>query len=500
MRIPLSLIPLALVVAVASARLPAQPLQYTVTPQFLPDGELSLSVELHCFAAGLDTVWFRLPNKINWSSGLWRCYSDLEVADSSNARLLRPDSLRIAVVRGPGASDLRLRYRLRQFPAGEQMTRALSLSPVLQPTYLHVPGECLFLLPGHYRTYEVSVEWRDLPPGWHLQSNLASGTPVQQVVARTADWRDGIWVAGDFRVLRGEVFGRPVFFAIRGQWSFDDAQLFDAVLRTIETQRDQWNDRDIPYFSVTMVPSVNAAAVSADDREREIIGYGKYQSFAVYAGRLSTMVRLLRLFNHEMMHHWIGGKIRDCPPGHGDALNWFAEGFTDYYALRNRWKAGFINEPDFFLEWNDRFVSIHYADPLADLPEAELRARRYTDDRAFKVPYRRGAILAFYLDCAIRQHTDNSQTLHDFMLELLAFTHGTGRNLYEHFDFFTGTLSRYLGEDCTAFVRRHATEGARIPPEAFRLPDFLRMSIDAAGAPQFSLNPDDRLAKDKFLK
>ena len=460
---------------------------------------MTLQVELHCFPGNRDTVWFRLPDKINWSQDLWRCYTDLD-ADGDHPHLLRVDSLRVAILCTPGDSSLVFRYRLRQFPPGGQVTRALSLSPVLQPTYLHVPGACLFLLPRHYRAFEVEVEWRNLPSGWQIQSNLASGEPVQRITSRAADWRDGIWVAGDFRILRGEVFGRPVFFAIRGTWAFDDASLFDAVLRTIQTQRDQWDDRDIPYFSVTMIPSVNAAATAADDREREIFGYGKHQSFAVYAGRLCTMTRLLRLFNHEMMHYWIGGKIRDCPPGRGDALNWFAEGFTDYYALRNRWKAGFITEADFFLEWNDRFVSIHYADSLADLPEAELRARRYTDDRAFKVPYRRGAILAFYLDCAIRVRSGNDHTLHDFMLDLMTYTHGTGRNLYEQFGFFTETLSRYLGEDCTGFIRLHATEGVRIPASAFRLPDFLLQETDTAGAPQFSLNPDDLLAKAKFLK
>jgi predicted MPP superfamily phosphohydrolase len=57
--------------------------------------------------------------------------------------------------------------------------------------------------------------------------------------------------------LSGHTHGGQIH--IPGKWVFDDQTLFDVILKTIETQRRLWNDTEIPYYSVTMIPFVKPA-------------------------------------------------------------------------------------------------------------------------------------------------------------------------------------------------------------------------------------------------
>jgi predicted metalloprotease with PDZ domain len=471
----------------------AQPLRYTVTPEYGADGRASLRVSVQ-FEPARDTSWFRLPVRSGWTQGRGRCFSRFEGLGGVAA--FSADSARVALRAENGVQQAVLQYVVNSPNTDTCPTRANAQTPLLQAGWWYAPGSCLFLIPAHYRHFDVEVDWR-LPAGWTLQSNHGRGG-VQRFYCENADWRDGVWVAGgDLRFYRDTVFGRPVHFALRGAWEFDDRTIFKNILHTVRTQYALWNERDFSQYTVTMLP-LCAPRDESGRAHREMLGYGQYQAFTAFIGPECTELRLLRLFNHEMMHTWIGRQIRDARDG--ASMDWFTEGFTDYYALRNRWKAGFLSAEAFFEEWNERFIDLHYHDTYSELSAAAQREQRYRNDRIYKMVYRRGAIAAFWIDCAIRARSNNTRTLHDFMLDLRDYCNTTGHYLHDHFGVFVQKLTPYLGEDPQYFLKEYITKGKRIKAADFCLPSFVKMRVDEDGTPRFCLDPADPQAAEKFLR
>lgn len=484
----------------------AQTLRYTITPDLSDDGKKRLlEVAVEFYPVTDDTTWFQLPTHLYWSSDLERCYRNFRVEGKGGRYTRHPQYNYVVGVISRGAGPLVLHYEIWQNFPGEQVTLQTAGGPILQTDYVHVPGHCLLLTPLHYQSnnnYTVSIRWENLPKNWKIQNSFNAGKTQQEFLAVNLDWKNSNWVAGDFRLYQGEVLGRPVCFAIRGNWIFEDKTLFAVILKTIETQRRLWDDAEIPYYSVTMIPFVKPGrpvpgALSTGD----CLGFGRFNSFAVYASDDCILDKLTYLFNHEMMHDWIGGKIDAGPLDSARGLRWFVEGFSEYFALRNCWTAGFFDRQAFFKQLNDDNFARHYASPHGEKSNLEIETCFYRDAECGRVPYRRGFILAFYFDCAIRHQSANNKTLHDFMLDLFGEFHGSRRTLQDRYDFFTETLGDYLGgEDPAVFLHRHAVEGRRIPPEAFRLPECLQMSVNAQGVPQFALKAGRPTAEAEFLR
>ncbi len=475
---------------VAQFPLSAQTLQYDISTQpAKTGGKLKLEVTLTFIPSRSDTTRFALPQQINWSHDLQNCFRNFK---AEGGRALKQDAINIIVVsnkKGTGA-PIKLTYQVIQNFPGEQVTVETSCTPIILQDYLHVPGECLFLVPRHYQSFDVTVNWTDLPKGWKIQNSINSGETTQQFKSLDRDWTTTMWVAGDFRILKGTALGKPLFFAIRGTWPFTDETLFNAIQKTVESQRTTWEDTDIPYYSVTMIPFVlTSGHVVGMGRTGRCLGYGMFQSFVVYSAQDCPLDPLVSLFNHEMTHDWIGGKIRigfdDTKPG----LRWLAEGFTEYYALRNRWKSGFITDQQFMTELNEDFIKAHHADPNSEVSNQKMEAAYYTNQAYEEVPYHRGFIIALYFDLAIRQKSKNEETLQNFMLELLEYCQRKDCDLQQNFDVFTETLSEHTGTDPTEFIQKHAELGKRITPGEFITPDFIIVKTSALGVPKFSIKP-----------
>lgn len=475
-----------LALAVWPALLAAQPLNYDIkVEKSTAGGKLKLAVSVQFFPSTTDTSRFTLPASINWTNNLYRCFRNFSV---DGGRYVREDSTHVLVI-SRGDKPVTLHYDVIQNFSGEQVTVETSCGPILLRDYIHVPGDCLFLTPRHYRSYEVTVRWLNIPEGWTFQNSFCSGQTEQRFHLTTLDWQRSTWVAGDFRILQGEVLGKPVAFALRGKWLFEDETLFELIKKTIVTQRSTWDDTDIPFYSVTMIPFVlpQRGHIVGNARTGQCLGFGGHQSFSVYASEDCLLDPLVDLFNHEMTHNWIGGQINTGVPDATASLRWLTEGFTDYYALRNRWLAGFLTTDEFLEELNREFLAAHYSDPNGEVPNLVLERDYFSNERYENVPYRRGCILALYLDTAIRQKTNNSQTLHDFMLDLLDYTHGKHRDLIEHYEFLAETLADYLGaEEAAYLLAENVDAGRRIDPARFRLPEFLRMRADN-GVPQLEI-------------
>ena len=160
------------------------------------------------------------------------------------------------------------------------------------------------------------------------------------------------------------------------------------------------------------------------------------------------------VFNHEMMHDWIGGKISMK----NEQLNyWFSEGFTDYYAFKNRLRNNDLTFREWIESFNKEVVKPHWENPEKNKPNYVIKDDFWKNKNIEKLPYRRGAIFAFYLDNQIIKKSNYTKSLDDLMREILTICTTQNRKFTD--DLFIDTLQKYLNQDISYFFQKHIING-----------------------------------------
>ncbi|MGI9544134.1 MAG: M1 family aminopeptidase, partial [Cyclobacteriaceae bacterium] len=235
-------------------------------------------------------------------------------------------------------------------------------------------------------------------------------------------------------------------------WNFPDSVLVEKLERIITIQRDFWNDHSDDYYSVTLIPLTDTSQCCS------YMGTGLTHSFATFAHDFKGVVQGFEyLFSHELMHHWIGTAIQNDEPE--ELKYWFSEGFTDYFTQLILLECGFVDHEGFVSNINKMLMD-HYASPVREATNQEIRTGFWQDQELEKLPYRRGAIFALYLDGAIKLHSDNKHQLKNVMEELLHICRK--ENLLLSDSLFLGITQKYLNRDLKEFMKSHVEQGQLI--------------------------------------
>lgn len=486
---PFPLVCLSLLCLAAPHAGRATAIRYEISPRFDDDAlRLQVQVSFRGDADGLTEV--ALPFEFGSATGLFRC---IRIAgDAPAGSYFAADSSSFFVQHAPGQA-VTLRYEVLQDFPGDYVSMRDGFRPVLRREWFHVLGNCLFLVPRGWKRYEITLDWRDFPADWTLHNSFGSQQRQQYFECDNPHWLESVFVGGDFRVLRTEVFGQPVYLALRGHdWAFADTSLLTLLHRTVALQRDFWRDRDIPYYTVTLLPLAPRPAMSGTRNliSYQYLGMGLTNSFAAFATPTPSLGLddLCHLFHHELMHDWIGCKIRNGGASDDMRFGWFSEGFTEYFAYKNMLKGGFITPEQYVERLNFDFIEPLYTEPMGAVSNNLVAEGFFHCPDIAQLPYRRGCVFAFYLDNAIKKRTNGERGLHDFMLEMLDFYYEADRDLYTDFDFFLKNLSRHLGSDAGVLYDNYILRGQLIPLEAYELPPYWKIMRDTDGLPIIRLD------------
>jgi predicted metalloprotease with PDZ domain len=435
-----------------------------------------------------------LPNNFGSTQKLHRCIQKFTCTSKPQAILFDIDTLFVRIYHAPG-QELTISYDIVQdFPI-KSLNSTFALRPIIQEEYFHVLGNSLFLLPNGYKDYDVTVEWKSFPKPWKLHNSMGTQQTTQRFYANSSRWLESVFVGGDFKILESKVAGKPIYLAIRGSsWAFDHDVLLAMLQKTVETQRNFWGDFDIPYYSVTLIPlQQNIAGEFFGNKDIYYMGMGLSNSFAAFASPTKSLNvnSLFHLFNHEMMHDWIGYKIRNGGQSNDMQYAWFSEGFTEYFAYKNMYASGFINADEYVRILNEEFLSNYYQSDFASAPNSAIEKDFFNKEEINQLPYKRGCLLAFYLDNAIKFDTYNQHNLHDFMIEMLDHYYENDEALSDNFDFFVKNLDKYMkNRNISQFLKKHITDGNPIAPQLFVLPALWKITINEKGIPELALNKE----------
>ncbi|HEX2535518.1 MAG TPA: M1 family aminopeptidase, partial [Chitinophagaceae bacterium] len=329
-----------------------------------------------------------------------------KIRNSREYHIVQGDSSRLQVTHAPGAL-LTVMYTVHSVYAGSLPLPSDAFAAVVQPHYFHLLGDQLWVVPEDttQQKYDLNLRWTRFPAGWKLHNSYGSDAPVQRLQQTITGFRHAAYMGGDFRLHRLLINGKPLYFGIRGRWSFNDEAVAEVIRQTVMAQRTYWQDTTIERFTVGLVPMQKGS-----EEERSITGQGLYYTFVTVAtnSRAFGIPDLTFLFNHELMHHWLGGIMKQGHPENDH--KWFNEGFTDYFAHRAMREGGLMDEAEYTSRIN-RIFAAYYNDSTHQYTNQRLGQDYWSTPAFQQLPYRRGLLFALYLNASLQQSTFGRVTL-----------------------------------------------------------------------------------------
>jgi predicted metalloprotease with PDZ domain len=255
---------------------------------------------------------------------------------------------------------------------------------------------------------QINFRWRGLPKNWIVASSFGTGRNNQHF---RGEWRtvyDAVFSSGDFRLTQRESHGETLTLAARGSWIFSDQQAVDEILRIFEVERKFWGETNPSRFLVILTP-FDQDLGSSD-------GSAFSNAFLLYLSRKQTFLTDEKsLLAHEVFHTW--NPYRMGVLG-GQATEWFTEGFTVYYQDRILLQAGLLSYSE-YLERLNRIVSAYWSSPDRNWSQTQWLERKHTGNPESELPYKRGAVIALWLDQRLRKNSSNTRSLDSCMLDQL---------------------------------------------------------------------------------
>lgn len=410
-----------------------------------------------------DTLSFFYANK-NWGES--NLFNALSISKEDNPNItfeILPEKNKIKVNMNKG-EKLSLIYHIKQDfkdPSHKTFNR-----PRINNTFFHVLGKNLFIVPRSFtkipedREFEFFIEWVDFPPQFKLHNNFVTQIRKQRI--KTSLWEgfyNALFIAGDYRFHSFKIKNKPVYFVLRDQWQngFTDDFLFSNLKKAIQSQRDFWEDYDQDYFTVMMTPTVSQKDTLFKGYSTK--GSALKNAFMIHGTNnpFNSKNSFLYLMHHELMHEWIGNKIQNK---HEELNYWFSEGFTDYYTYKNRLRIKDISMDEWLKLFNSEVLKNYWNNPQQNMPNYRIKDDFWKSGDVEKIPYRRGAIFAFWLDNQIMLKTHSKKSLDDLMRELLKIC--TEKNVKFTDELFLDLAQKYLSTDISYFFQKHIISGENI--------------------------------------
>ncbi len=394
------------------------------------------------------------PDAAWGQENLYGAIQHMEIEEVASDIEMNRDSGWIILNHPKNLKELQFQYVLQQ-DFEDPVTSRKTYRPVIQPEYFHLFSHNLFMVPKtNGDSLDIELKWKELDV---VHNSFGSNEHEQRLksVSRS-DFLEAIFVGGDFSITEIPINGNMVYLATRGDWiPFEVEEMKDLLQETLQCQRDFWNDHSQDYFTVTMHPIYTQNGSSYQ-------GTGLTNSFATSFSNNQYMEQeqMVHLFNHELMHNWIGLAIKN---ENEEEQYWFSEGFTEYYTFKNVAKNG-INglQGEYFIDSMNGIIKNLYALSIREAPNSEMTYDNFWSNREYqKLPYYRGALFAFYLDYSILKTSNGKHSLDDAMRDILKASTENGQKL--NHAFFQKTLAQYLPNTVQSDFQKYIEDGKLLP-------------------------------------
>ena len=439
-----------------SSTIPPRILSYAFQPEVTPAGAV-LHVTLTFQGNPQGTEEIRLPSQsagqtFHAMNNLHALSTETTIADSESAdnRMIhyRPNQQVVVA------------YDLVKDWTGPLIS-PMQFHPVVMPEYFEIFGANSLVSPklDGQSPVKVNFDWQKLPKDWALATSFGTSKgPDDRLQSYSGAWihvREALFAAGDFRIHHFQIGKRAAVLAVRSQWQFTDDQLIADLQKVIAMERVFWRDDNFPYFLVTL---------NAYDQDRgSWEGSGYTNAFWLYLSRKEQSSDHLALYTHEAFHAWNIRRM-GVETGNRKDINWFHEGFTEYYAQLLVYRAGWTTLGSYL-----------------DSVNGDLR--KFQDSNS---NYVRGRIIALWLDGQIRKESNNKKSLDNVMYDIVA---EADKPLT--LDRILETMGRYISVDARRQLEQSVKQhGNLIAPDGAGLGSCSLVKLSMDEIPTFDLGFD----------
>lgn len=336
-----------------------------------------------------------------------------------------------------GSKKIRVEYDILDTATVKKDVRKELFRPIIQNNYFYSHGVNLFLNPQFRDSSKkgtVSIKWEQRP-NFPLFYGFDPENAGKKKALSTVDsvMFSLITGASDLTVDQFELNGIQNYIVLRGgeKEMHNRQAIRDYFTHFNQSIRKYWDDYSDKCFSLILQPFLEA--------DHNIGGVAFATGF-IGKYKADTIVTAHRIYtiSHEIGHHWVGHQlemnIKD---------QWFGEGFNDYHTFTTLIGAGLMTAKEFGDRMNDIF-KLHYSSAIRNTPNDSVFKNYWKMGDYNKLPYRRGAIFAFYLDNKIRLASNGDKTIRDLLRSLAAFRKTKPAKYEITVDDFTAQASAFL--------------------------------------------------------
>lgn len=409
-------------------------------------GEPRLKVELS-LTMPRDQLGLRIPNQFLRKNRLFERLENLAVVDG-NARIERLEEGSKAILVGAKGERVRIQYFARSYGTYPKEVESFS-APIIRDNYFQFAGSMLLVFPlAFFQTKQIPMEitW-DLPEGQDVFNSFASLEKHQKIMVSGTSLLDAFFLGGEgIRMYKKNVREKPVYVVISGDFDqIEDEDFVSLATRLIEKQRETWRDDNYPYFLVSLLSLGDGCT---NNREVKFGGTAHFNSFRSYYPKDCPMkAEMAQLISHELMHMWIGKKVRVGNMQGGYDGKWFTEGFTDYFGRVLAYRAGILGEREYFLTLNSSLEKYFTTNErLVSLKNLVKRLYRkgYSNRELESVPYQQGEIMAIRLNEKIKKSSNGNYSLDDVLRDLLSQANDAGGSKVFSVEELEEVVDRYV--------------------------------------------------------
>lgn len=417
---------------------------------------------------------------------------------SENTFIINTDKADQKIIKHSPDENVKLYYQVEEI-RDDDIELGNHFLVLLNKTYFHFIGETFFILPmwDWYNNYKILLAWNHMPFTWALANSFGINEKVQNITASLSQFAGSIFTGGDFRITKKQVGNNPVYLSIRGKWNFTDDQLLELLKDILTVERNFWRDHDFPYYLISVIP------IKGSEDYGSIL---RTNACAFYLTKERKIdFRLKKLLAHEILHIWLGEKIKFAEPE--ELSFWFKEGFCEYYARLLLLRAGLITLDEYVDEYNKILYAYNTSSVRNDKNERVVN-EFWTNINIMKLPFMRGDIIAHNLNAIIFKKSKGTKTLDDFMLDLYK------RSGTESLTVSNGSLSAlirfFAGEQALADIMKCLNSGASLKSSPDALGPCFNMEIESFRKlwligelfeiPSYKLKPENRSGVKKCLE
>jgi predicted metalloprotease with PDZ domain len=428
------------------------------------DNNIFLVVKLKCPTDKYGATFLVYPNETWGQSKLHNTIVSLKCITPNSTAELDNGNGQINVKHPMGIAEIEIEYILKQ-DFSDSISARNYYRPIIQNNYFHLLGHSLLAFPAQLKSDFVSIEIK-----WHKSINspinsFGAKKSKQKFVSNYNALTTSVFCSGDFKIKRYKIFDANLYVAHRGTWTqMDDSTFNGMVYRTVVSQRKFWKDNDQKYFFISAIPLAGKIVKDANGNIKSCNtsagGTCLTNSFASFFTNNECLpkYKFYYIFNHELMHNWIGINGIPLPAENEELAYWFSEGFTDYFAYKNMVKNNFMSFKTFESEVQKEVVQPHYASTVKEMPNDSIKGNFWSNVEYQKLPYRRGFLIAWYMDIAIRKKTNNFKSLDDFIKDMASSCKSTKEKF--NLPKFQRMFDHFMNEeDMSAFVNLHIIQG-----------------------------------------